>query len=1038
MKNNSFQKRLLASGSALQVLAMAGGGLAVASIAAPAAAQDYTRGTLQGTVLAADGSALSGAEVTVRSNEQGFSSTTTTDASGGFRVTSLPTGTYTVIVRSGGTVVVEDRSATVVAGQNNTFRYTAAGGEASAGAGNVLVVTGTRQRVNDFAATQTGVNLDVEKIAETVPVGRSQTSLILLAPQTTSGDSGFGNLASIGGATVAENTYYVNGLNITNFRDFLGGARVPFEFYQTLDVKTGGYAPEYGRALGGVTSAVTKSGSNNFKAGAVVIYSPDELKSTSPNTYSAYNDGDYSESLDANFYLSGPIIKDRLFFYALYNPGFSKSSSSGYLSGQTVESRSDSPFFGGKLDFVIADGHRLEGTYFRDKRTTDYRYSNFDPTTETTLDPYGQEQVTVGGDNFIGTYAGRFTDWFTLSASYGQYHDQYNNTLEPTLAYVTSNLTPSGAFALQQGVSGSLFNQKDERKVYRIDADIYANLLGEHHFRFGYDREDMNASEFTRRAGAQNYTYQIYSGGFTIREYYYNEGAFETKQSAFYAQDSWTLPGDRLNLQLGVRADRFKNSNQAGDVFYDSDWVFAPRLGASFDVFGDQQTKLNAFYGRYILPVATNTNIRLAGAETYYSQIFANPGNTDADGDGIPDAFIFDANGDITNLGANLSDSFRDPSVPINCPAPNQGEDCYSLTGNGQLKDSSTTVSQGLKPSEVEEIILGVTHRMSDWTFGLSYTRRRLLETLEDSAIDAAAIDYCVSEGNSLADCNSVWTGYHQYVLNNPGSDVTVVLDGTNTDTGVTVAVPSTPVTLAAADVGYPKASRNYDAIAFTAEKAFNGTYGFNFNYTWTRLRGNFEGGVKSDINQTDTGLTQDFDQPGFLDGAYGSLANEREHSFKLYGYVEPVKWFSLGVNALLESPRKFSCIGVYKNDSSTFEYYYRAASYYCRQPEFGGDPTTPVGGGTGSVLVPRGSAFESEWNKRVDLSLTFKPFEDDLPGSRFTVDIFNVFNWKSELDYREIGDIYRAGVDPNYKKVTGYQAPRSVRLTWAMRFGGN
>ena len=66
----------------------------------------------------------------------------------------------------------------------------------------------------------------------------------------------------------------MNGLNITDFRAFLGASLIPFEFYRTLDVKTGGYQAEYGRALGGVTSAVTKSGSNELQGGAIFSYAP--------------------------------------------------------------------------------------------------------------------------------------------------------------------------------------------------------------------------------------------------------------------------------------------------------------------------------------------------------------------------------------------------------------------------------------------------------------------------------------------------------------------------------------------------------------------------------------------------------------------------------------------------------------------------------------------------------------------------------------------------------------------------------------------
>ena len=68
-----------------------------------------------------------------------------------------------------------------------------------------IVVTGTRIQVDDFASTQTGALINVADLAASVPVARNQTALILLAPGTTGGDAGFGNFASIGGATIAEN-----------------------------------------------------------------------------------------------------------------------------------------------------------------------------------------------------------------------------------------------------------------------------------------------------------------------------------------------------------------------------------------------------------------------------------------------------------------------------------------------------------------------------------------------------------------------------------------------------------------------------------------------------------------------------------------------------------------------------------------------------------------------------------------------------------------------------------------------------------------
>ena len=87
--------------------------------------------------------------------------------------------------------------------------------------------------------------------------------------------------------------------------------------------------------------------------------------------------------------------------------------------------------------------------------------------------------------------------------------------------------------------------------------------------------------------------------------------------------------------------------------------------------------------------------------------------------------------------------------------------------------------------------------------------------------------------------------------------------------------------------------------------------------------------------------------------------------------------------------------------------------------------------------LVPRGTAFKSHWNRQIDLGLGFDlgVLGDALNGSLFRIDVFNLFNWKQKLDFNEFGDIsWRS--EPGLGEVTGYQTPRSVRFTLAMRFG--
>ena len=79
---------------------------------------------------------------------------------------------------------------------------------------------------------------------------------------------------------------------------------------------------------------------------------------------------------------------------------------------------------------------------------------------------------------------------------------------------------------------------------------------------------------------------------------------------------------------------------------------------------------------------------------------------------------------------------------------------------------------------------------------------------------------------------------------------------------------------------------------------------------------------------------------------------------------------------------------------------------------------------------------FESDWNKRVDVSVSYTmPIVNDATV-RFSIDVFNIFNFNSELDFNELGDLDDPLViNPDYRGTTGYQAPRSVRFGMSTRF---
>jgi Carboxypeptidase regulatory-like domain/TonB dependent receptor/TonB-dependent Receptor Plug Domain len=990
--------------AALHALAILGAGVScIGLISAPAMAQDVTAGSLSGTVVDDSGNPVAGASIVVEATNRGFTRTASTSASGNFNLSQLPIGDYSVTVEASGFATTRsDNVKVALGGSNYDFQVSPSGGD------NAIVVVGTAVKKVDFSGTATGVVFDVQDTIETLPVARTINAIQLLAPQTTTGDAAFGGV-SIGGSSVAENIFYINGMNITNFRTFVGGTTVPFEFYDQVQVKTGGYQAEFGRNTGGAVIALTRSGSNEFHGGFNAYYSPSSLYSKAPNTFAANNSLDKRSQVEGNIWASGPILKDRLFFFGFFNPrSFTQSDTSrssavdgsgkptGVYSDTTTTTRKTSaPFFGGKLDLNLFDGHRVEATYFNDSQDEDVK-TNGSPTTNFS-----------GGSNMIFKYTGSFTDFLTLSALYGK--SKFNQTsagASDSTPYVLDGRLGSLTY-VSGNPNGTIDTGKDSRENFRADMDLSFDAFGEHKLRAGVDYERLSADSFTIYSGGiYNRYYRAGSagalGGLIAPNTDYvrvrnlqSGGAFKSANTAFYLQDSWDV-SSRLNLSLGVRNDRFVNKDGLGASFTDLKNQWAPRLGFNFDPTGEKRTRISGFYGRYYLPVAANTNIRLAGNETFLQ--------------------------DWYQLSANYSGSLQNPVLGTAV--------LKEVLSAGGVAPASTLVTKNLKPQYLDEFIVGGETKFGDnWKVGVNLVYRKLGAVLEDFDIDGSGNYDSIIEAfcltKTLAYCNATTTpdvGSSGYVLYNPGQDIIVdVVDS---------AGALHEVTLPQSFLKSASAKRTYYAAEFKFDRTFDGTWGLSGSYVWSRSKGNYEGGVKSDNGQDDTGLTQDFDELGWMDGASGFLPNHREHTFKLFGNWKPTEQVNLGFNALLQSPRKFGCIGTYPlsdgraTTSST-------ASWYCNSQILAGNIA-----GTVNTPVGRGTVFKSDWNKRIDLSADFTVPVAGTGGLTLRADVFNIFNFKSKLDFVEAGDRDTiTSIEYNYREVTTYQSPRSVRFSVMAKF---
>ncbi|MDP1632181.1 MAG: TonB-dependent receptor [Caulobacter sp.] len=1025
-----------------------------------ASAQDYTSGILSGSVTDENGSPLAGATVSVTS-AQGTTRTARTDSNGGYRIPALPVGVYSASVSAAGFPSLSGQTVSVSPG-GSAYAFTMT----SAASVSELVITATR-RVQDFAATDTGLSVDVQELSGRVPLGRSINSAVNLAPGVGASDPSIAangvrrnqSAVTLSGTSAAESVYYINGLNVTDQRTFLGYADLPYEFIQTVDAKTGGYAAEYGRGTGGVINIVTRSGSNEFHFGGSAYWTPDMLRASRGLSYApggnnsvgqtVLNQYSKANSSEQTIWASGPIVQDHIFFFLLYNARQNDSTGAiGYSSptagtGTQTTSTYNDPRLAAKFDFVLNENHRLEVTMFSDESTTDYQPYTVSRATNGITVPLNSYNQKSGGFNQIYKYTGVFTDWFTLSALYGRTQSDYLDYGPNVGVPGIRDYGKLGGSYATSGVHAGPYNLvgEDDRKTYRIDADFYFNLLGDHHLRVGYDKEDLLSTAVSAYSGGALYYAWAQDdcpatagvNGCIDVITFANIGDFKGEQTAWYVQDSWDITPD-FSVQLGVRADIYDYMNSSGQTYISIDNQYAPRIGFNWDPIGNGVDRIYGSMGDYYLPIATNTSIRASSGEVYteayYQTTRAAPGCTTASA--ACGALVLAGN--YPTLGAQIgtTDYFSPPGGP----------------------DPRTVVESGLEPMYEREFVLGYEHKFregyfADWTGGVRYVNRQLQSTIEDTAIGDAVTRYCTR--NAIATCNADPSVY-PYILINPGDGARVFIDleGDTIKTGAGLPNPDYNgqwINLTTADLALPEVERKYEALQFTFERPFDGRWGVQGSYVLARSEGNYEGAVKSDVGQTDTSITQDFDHASNTLYSNGLLPNDRKHTFKVFGTYSPMDWLIIGANFTAQSGRPYGCIGYVPGtvdplapDSGT------PSGWMCPQGTVSGTAGSlnaqlvalgiTSNQSYNSIPTPRGSAGTTDWTYQVDMTFAFK-IMDSAENGKLTasVDIFNLFDGDAVTRVVEQGEVRTSsggakGVRaPYYGLPRTYQSPRSVRF---------
>jgi hypothetical protein len=958
-------------------------------------------GSLVGRLNAEDKSAVSGAEVTARNPATGFSRTVKADADGFYRFPFLPVGTYMVEAAKGGKSLGSLADVTVNLGAATTADLQLGGDRLE-----VVQVVGSRiVTAVDVKSTEIATNISRDEL-ERLPVERDALSVALLAPGISKGHTFAGTPGiSFGGSSVAENTIYINGLNVTDFYNRIGFSAVPYAFYKEFQVKTGGYSVEFGRTTGGVINAVTRSGTNKFEFGSEITWEPDFLQSAKSNRPGILGQYDEYNRKNYDVWAGGPIVRDKLFFFALYEFRDYSPVNTDDSGIRLDEAEEDDGFWGAKIDWQINDKNLLELLAFSDQNETVTDSFKFDALTGERGAFENRRFENEGGRNWALTYTTYLTSGLSAKALYGE-NDREFSRLSQNDIDCNRIRDLRGATAIDVGCTSSpnIITRDDTREAARLDFEW---ALGSHQLRFGLDHETNTSDHNQFYPGSDRLLYEVRrvsvptlengaprpAGVTEFVRTRQNEvaGSFETENKAYYLEDNWSIT-QSLVLNAGVRLEGFDNRNAEGASYIKMDNMVAPRFGFAWDMKGDGRTKLFGNAGRYFLPVANVINIKQAG------------GFLDARDWYVFNGFeTFDYNG-VTRqrpiLGAKVG-----------------GTD--TSQGDGSVGDLRGEVDADMDPVYQDEVILGFQTMINDtWSWGVRGTYRKLKNAIDDMEISSTGI---------ICDGEPVSNGF---VMANPGKVATIFSDtDCDGDNDAFVDVDTSRGGWAMfdgdgnylGDAAYTTPRRNYKSLEFGVDRAWDGRWSVNAAYTLAFTKGNAEGPVNTDTDFGDTGRTEAFDDPWVNFGGYGYLPNDRRHQFKLRGTYGFLNDWRIGLTLNTQSGRPISAFGTANPFDGTSYHSFFICTANC------GSEADAV-----YELLGRGSMGRTPWTYDLSANVTWQ-HQFGLADVQVKFSVYNLLNQERVLEVDEQFD--PTDPDNTFGQGTTFFAPRYGQLTLQVQF---
>ena len=287
-----------------------------------------TTATISGTVTDSSGAVMPGVAIVIQNEDTGINRTATSDAAGRYLAPSLSLGNYRVTASMAGFQTELRRGIVLTVGREAVVNL-----QLSAGAvAQTVEVTGEAPLVQTTEATVSYLIND--RTVRDLPLnGRDITQLILLNPgvavapngSNTNGYQGWAPKLAIAGSRAEDSAYLLDGSYINDLNHHIpsgpSGALLGVETVREFQVLTNAFGAQYGRTLGGVYNAVTKTGTNELHGAAYEFLRNSALDARNFFDRKLFPTDPRIPPFRRNQFgasLGGPIKKDRTFFFLNY------------------------------------------------------------------------------------------------------------------------------------------------------------------------------------------------------------------------------------------------------------------------------------------------------------------------------------------------------------------------------------------------------------------------------------------------------------------------------------------------------------------------------------------------------------------------------------------------------------------------------------------------------------------------------------------------------------------------------------------------